>query len=215
VQKDRDRPPWWEVNPAHDFDASALVLTFCIGDDRDPDEVFDIRGSGDFRVEAGLRDDVRQILLSLGLTADELDVQETRMPPQGTGMAAMFETWVQAMPPNVLGSVIGGAIMAGCAKLWNKYHKRTPAQQPQPTVTVSISPEDLFSKHAGGIIAQHYSINETLTDLNLVITQTYSPYSHSGSVDKCESTGRTFHVEISSPADGLRVTHIIREHPEA
>lgn len=218
MEKDRERPHWWEANPAHDFDATTLVLAFCIGDDRDPDEVFDIRGHGEFRVEAKLRDDVRQILLSHGLSADDVDVQETRMPPQGIGMAAMFETWVQAMPPNIVGSMIGGAITTGCAKLWNKYRRNTPAQQssatpPPPTVTSSIPPDELFTKHAGGRIAEHYSINENLKSLNLVITETHSAYSHSGTVDMCESSGRTFHVEISSPADGLVVVHIVRQHP--
>jgi len=212
VQRDRSVPHWWEVNPAHDFDATALVLTYCIGDDDDPDEVFDVRGRGDFRIDSTLRDELRQLLLTNGLSVDDVDVRETRMPPQGTGMAAMFETWVQAMPPNITGSIIGGAIMTGCAKLWNKYRQKVPPQQ--PSATPSISPEDLFEKHAGGIIAQHYSIGETLASLNLVITETHSAYDHSGTVDMCEHEGRIFHVDISSPVHGWRVVHIIRQHPE-
>jgi hypothetical protein len=167
-------------------------------------------GAG-IRIDSTLRDEVRQLLLTNGLSADDVDVQETRMPPQGAGMAAMFETWVQAMPPNVVGSMIGGAIMTGCAQLWNKYRK-TPPQQ--PSATPSIPPEVLFSKHAGGRIAEHYSINETLEPLNLIITETHSANAHSGTVDMCERKGRTFHVEISSPAHGWSVVHIIREHPE-
>jgi hypothetical protein len=31
-------PPWMEVNPDYDLDVSALMVTYCIGDDRDPDE---------------------------------------------------------------------------------------------------------------------------------------------------------------------------------
>jgi hypothetical protein len=213
MQKDRPVPHWWEVNPAHDFDATALVLTYCIGDDRDPDEVLDIRGRGDFRIDSTLRDELRQIPLTNGLSADDVDVQETRMPPQGIGMAAMFETWVQAMPPNIVGSIVGGAIMTGCAKLWNKYRHKTPPQQPSATPS-PIPPEELFSKHAGGVIAEHYSINENLTPLTLVITETHSAYEQSGTVEMYERNGRIFHVEISSPAEGWRVVHIIRQHPE-
>jgi hypothetical protein len=189
------------------------VLTYCIGDDRDPDEVLDIRGRGDFRIDSTLRDELRQIPLTSGLSTDDVQVQETRMPPQGIGMAAMFETWVQAMPPNIVGSIVGGAIMAGCAKLWNRYRHKAPPQR--PSSTSSMPPEELFRKHAGGIIAQHYSIHETLVPLNLVITEMHSAYEHSGTVDMCERRGRIFHVEISSPAEGWRVVHIIRQRPES
>ena len=45
----RDHPilPHWDVNPTYDFDAANLLLTYCIGDDTDPDEVIDIRARGD------------------------------------------------------------------------------------------------------------------------------------------------------------------------
>jgi hypothetical protein len=57
----RDHPilPHWDVNPTYDFDAANLLLTYCIGDDTDPDEVIDIRARGDFRIDSALRDEIR------------------------------------------------------------------------------------------------------------------------------------------------------------
>jgi hypothetical protein len=85
-------------------------------------------------------------------------------------MAAMFETWLQN--PWTVGlatNVITTGILTGSAKLWNKYHRKTPTQR--PSVTPSISPEELFSTRAGSTIVQHYSIYETLMPLNLVVTE--------------------------------------------
>ena len=90
-------------------------------------------------------------------------------------MAAMFETWLQN--PWTVGlatNVITTGILTGSAKLWNKYHRKTPTQR--PSVTPSISPEELFSTRAGSTIVQHYSIYETLMPLNLVVTETHLPY---------------------------------------
>jgi hypothetical protein len=102
-----------------------------------------------------------------------------------------------APTPNIASGLITAGILAGCHKLWQKYHRK--AQPQQSAVTSPLSREDLFSKHAGGITAQHYTIGETLTSLNLVITETHSTYEHSGTVDLCERGGRTFQVTISSP----------------
>jgi hypothetical protein len=74
-------------------------------------------------------------------------------------------------------NVITTGILTGSAKLWNNYRRKTPTQQ--PSATPLISPEELFSKHAGSAIAQPYSIHETLMPLNFVITETHSPYEHS------------------------------------
>jgi len=212
MRRDHQIPPLGIVNPDYDFDAGVLLLTYCIGDDDDPDEVIDVHARGGFRVDAALRDEIRAIALT-GISAGDVETQETRIPPQGTDLAAMFETWLtEPLTLNVAGSVIGGVILNGCAKLWQKHRRPAPPQQ-APQTKPSISPEELFGKHAGGTVAQHYTTHETLTEVNLAITHTHSPYEHSGSVDLCERDGRTFHVDISSPVDGWRVTHIIRQRP--
>jgi hypothetical protein len=99
--------------------------------------------------------------------------------------------------------------LTGCRNLWQKYHRTAPPTQ-SAQAKPAISPEDLLHKHARGIVAQHYTIAETLTPLNLISTETHSAYEHSGTVDLVEHNGLTFHVTISSPTYGWRVTHIIR-----
>jgi hypothetical protein len=112
-----------EVNPGYDLDAKALLVTYCIGDDRDPDEVIDIQANGDFRIDDALREESRAILLGSTdeLSADDLDVQEAKIPPQGTGIAYQFELWLQAFPPNIVAGLITAGILAGCAELRHKF----------------------------------------------------------------------------------------------
>ncbi|MDT5233736.1 MAG: hypothetical protein QOJ56_2542 [Mycobacterium sp.] len=48
MRRDHLIPPSAEVNPAYDLDATALLVAYCIGDDRDPDEVVATVGAGRF-----------------------------------------------------------------------------------------------------------------------------------------------------------------------
>ena len=46
-------------------------------------------------------------------------------------------------------NLVAAGILTGCRKLSQKYRRKAPPQQ--SAVTSPLSPEDLFSKHAGGI----------------------------------------------------------------
>src|ERR1700730_598197 len=61
MRRDHLIPPSAEVNPAYDLDATALLVAYYIGDDRDPDEVVAIVARGDFRIDTKLRDEIRAI----------------------------------------------------------------------------------------------------------------------------------------------------------
>jgi hypothetical protein len=200
-----------EVNPGYDLDAKALLVTYCIGDDQDPDEVIDIQASGDFRIDDTLRQEIRAILLDSAdrLSADDLDVQEAKIPPQGTGMAYQFELWLQN--PWVVG-LATNAIWAGCATLRNKHRRKAPPAT-SPSVKPVLSPEELVIRYVQSVAGQHYRPNQTLTVLQFSVTERHSDSELSATVDLGEHDGRTFHVTIDYQARGWRLTHIVRKHP--
>lgn len=200
-----------EVNPSYDLDAKALLVTYCIGDDQDPDEIIDIQASGDFRIDSALREEIRAILLDSadGLSADDLDVQEAKIPPQGTGMAYQFELWLQN--PWVVG-LATNAIWTGCAALRNKYRRKTAPTTP-PTVKPVLTTEETVIRYVQSVTGQHYSSKQTLTVLNFSVTERHSDLELSATVALAEHDGRTFHVSIDYQARGWRITHIVRQHP--
>jgi hypothetical protein len=205
-----------EVNPGYDLDAKVLLVTYCIGDDQDPDEVIDIEARGDFRIDATLRDEIRAILFDStdDLSADDLYVREAKMPPQGTGMAYQFELWLQN--PWTIGiatNLIAAGILTGCNKLRHKYRRKTPPAAP-PTVKPVLSPEENVTRYVQSVTGRHYRPNQTLTLLNFSVTERHSDQELSATVDLSEHDGRTFHVSIDYQAHGWRLTHIVRKHPE-
>lgn len=204
-----------EVNPGYDLDAKALLVTYCIGDDRDPDEVIDIQANGDFRIDDALREEIRAILLDStdDLSADDLDVQEAKIPPQGTGMAYQFELWLQN--PWTVGlatNLIAAGILTGCNKLRQKYRRKAPPATPT-TVKPVLSPEEMVIRYVQGVTSRHYQPNQTLTVLNFSVTERHSDLELSATVDLSEHDGRAFHVSIDYQARGWRLTHIVRTYP--
>jgi hypothetical protein len=135
VRRDHEIFSLAEINPRYDLDAKALLVTYCIGNDQDPDEVIDIQARGDFRIDDTLRNEIRAILLDLTdeLSADDLDVQEAKISPQGTGMAYQFELWLQN--PWVIGlstNLIAIGILDGCKRLHDRFRRNTPPVPPAP-----------------------------------------------------------------------------------
>jgi hypothetical protein len=224
MRRDHLIPPFAEVNPDYDLDVTALLISYCIGDDRDPDEVIDIKGPGDFRVDSKLRDAIRAIPLDStdDLSTDDLDVQETRIPPQGPGMAYQIEVWLQN--PWIVGvatNLVAAGIMAGCNKLWRTYRKTQPAE-PNPgdaaaarTHTYALPPpQQQLVDYAKSIVAQHYTIDGDLTDINLSLSESSSEWKFRGTALLSANDGRTFEVSIDYDNDGLRQSRIVRKHSE-
>jgi hypothetical protein len=206
-----------EVNPGYDLDAKALLVTYCIGDDRDPDEVIDIQANGDFRIDDALREEIRAILLDSTdeLSADDLDldVQEAKIPPQGTGMAYQFEIWLQN--PWTIGlatNLIAAGILKGSNTLRQKYRRNAPPATP-PTVKPVLSPEENVIRYVQSVTGRHYQSNQTLTVLNFFVTERNSDLELSATVDLSEDDGRTFHVTIDYQGRSWRLTHIVRTYP--
>jgi hypothetical protein len=217
MNRDHWIPPFAEVNPGYDLNASALLLTYCIGDDRDPDELIDVKASGDFQIDSTLRDEIRAILLDSAdsLSADDLDVQETRIPGQGPGVAYQIEVWLQN--PWVIGlstNVIAAGIITGWKKLWQKYHHTVPPP-PASADRYAPSPEQELASYAETLVTFNYSVVQgELTTLNVEITDAPSNLVFRGTADFSDANGRTFHVSIDQNTYGWRLTHIIREHPK-
>lgn len=215
MRRDHQILPFAQVNPDYDLDATALVLTYCIGDDRDPDEVIDVRANGDFRIDDTLRAEIRAILLDSAddLSADDLDVQETQIVPMGTGLAYQFELWLQALPPNIVAGLIVAGILTGCDRLKTRF--RRPVSPTASTNTFALPPEQQLVGYAKILIAEHYAVQgDDLTSLNVEITESPSVLKFSGTADFSEAGGRAFHVIVDYDAHSWKQIRIVRKHPK-
>jgi hypothetical protein len=134
MRKDKPYPFPFGVpaNPNLDRDVTMLVLRICIGDDKDPDEIIDIRAHGNFRIDDSLRAAIRAAAVDSigGLSADDVDVRETELHPMGA-TAHLFDIWVQAQAMNVPASVIGAAIWDGFKQIWEGSCRRARAPVPR------------------------------------------------------------------------------------
>jgi hypothetical protein len=176
--------------------------------------VIDLRTHGDFRIDSTLRDEIRAMPLDSAddLSADDLDVQETRIQPMGPGLAYVFEVWLQPPTLNVAGTLIGAGILAGCKRLKTRFSRLVSPTA--STNTYALPPEKNLPSRAKFIIGQHYTVQGDLRTMNVEITDSPSLLEFSGTADFSEKGGRTFHVIIDHNAYRWKLTQIVRKHPE-
>jgi hypothetical protein len=217
--------PFREVNPHHDLDAFALLVSYCIGDDRDPDEVIDLNGPGEFHIDSTLRDAVRAIPVESTdhhLSTDDLDVEEVAIPAQGAGgIGYHIMVWLQTLPPNIATGLVTTAIAAECSKLWRTYRKPRQAEPNSegaaaaPTHKyVGPPPQQQLMNYAKALVDQHYTIEGDLTEINVTLSETSSEWKFSGTALLSANDGRTFEVSIDYDNDGLNLYRVVRKHPE-
>jgi hypothetical protein len=111
--------PGVSESPGGDLDATFLWLRFRIGDENDPDDVIEIKVSGDFRIDDALRDEIRSLPLKsdADLTADDVEMRERQIRPMGTGQPIWFDILVQAQMQGLPANAVGAAIWDGCKAL--------------------------------------------------------------------------------------------------
>lgn len=184
--------------------------------------MIDLKGPGDFRIDSTLRDAIRAIPLDStdDLSTDDLEVQETRIPAQGPGVGYQIEVWLQTLPPDIAKGLIIAPVVAGWKKLWRKYRKPPPAQSnppenaPEQPHTFTVPPQQQLVSYAKSVVAEHYTIEGDLTDLNVNLSESPSGLKFSGTALLNANDGRTFEVRIDYDNDGLRQSRIVRKHPE-
>jgi hypothetical protein len=183
------------ANPDQDHDVTALVLRFCIGDDQNPDEIIDIRASGNFRIDDSLRAAIRAVPVDAleGLSPDDIDVRETELHPMGV-TAHLFDVWLQAQALALPTNVIGAAIWDGCKQVWQKGAAAMGYNAADDRF--ALPPEKAILVPAESALREDLDVQGELTQISVNITDASSGFKFTGSVVLRAEDGRDFELSV-------------------
>lgn len=201
-----------QIDPNYDVETPHLRVRYCIGDEDNPDEVLDLNaGGGFFLIDDTVRDEVR----ALSVDSADLHVREAHLQPFGVA-----SYWIDVWLTGVGVSLVSDIAWAQLHRLKRRFgpNSRTPFNAAEFDEIQARDHTQLAEQktlaYARAKVAEHYTVNGTLTALGVEIKEMNSTSEFSGTAVLRDDGGSTFTVIAEFDGGGSWIaSRIIRSYP--
>lgn len=207
-------------NPDYDVKAHELHLKYYVGDENNPDQVFEfVAMDGHFVIDDQFRDEVRNLLFPPGSAVQEVladvEVQEADVKTFGPFWYDIM-VWIGAAGGS---KIVGDIAWAGVLKLKNKLLPSRQPGFPMPLFDGNQAAENRplveqsIIAAAKGVVSENYDVAAADLDvLGTNIRQLESFAKWGATVVLRDSVASSYTVQLDWDG-GWRMTWIVRSHP--